>query len=165
MEGGSQPSTDSDWTSLLAGRDESQYWTDLVQARASDSDGAARRLVGQLKTFPEALSDSRESAMPAVQALSGSVLEFVNSLELPESEVSLATLFWTNRINRALEAAGLRLRLRKIYPRDRFDHDTMESVASETGHHLTVARALTWTIVEMGDKSSRVIHRGKVVTS
>lgn len=165
MNGSVKSSANPDWAALLSGRDDSPFWIDLIRRRSGMGDSLAMRVRKLLEAFPEVVPGPRESVSTALQELSSAVLDLVNDQELPEIEVTQATLFWTNRINNALEQADVRLRLRKIYPNDRFDHDTMESVSTVTGYHLTVARALTWTIVEMGDERSRVIHRAKVVTS
>ena len=165
MDGSLKPLAASDWTALLAGRDESPLWIELLRRRASAGDRVARKIIDLLGALPHALAASAEGALGAVQDLSSCVLDFVNDQDQPDIDVVQATLFWTNRINCALDAAKRSMRLRKIYPRDRFDHDTMESVASETGYNLTVARALTWTIFDPGDPRNRVLHRGKVVTS
>lgn len=72
---------------------------------------------------------------------------------------------WSQALNHVLAARTLPFRFRRIMPGQRFDHDRMESLASESGHHLKVAHPLAWIVYEDGDEGTRILRRGQVTTT
>lgn len=154
------------WEALLTGREESPVWLRLLKAMAQQGDPNARALLdhlGRLHAFDPRAEDP-EAVAACLQATTADVLKLLERLP-PDFDRVSGIQFWSSQLNRFLEERGFHLRVRKLFPGDRFDHATMLAESSQSGHNLMVHAVLSWMVAAVEPATPRILERARVITT
>ncbi|MGF1452422.1 MAG: hypothetical protein ACFB21_10160 [Opitutales bacterium] len=104
--------------------------------------------------------------VPTVSRLDTALHRYLEALRehapaLPREQADQATERWRQGLSRDLEAAGIPLLLKRVYPGARFDSEWMHAVDGTSG--TSVREPLSWALAEAnGDAPPRLIERARV---